>query len=270
MSHLNETTTTAWPASALAAAEKQHRGRRAPHKPLLVLLALGRLANTGASRLRWTETEPVLGRLISEFGTPSTTGAAQRAAYPFTHLRSDGVWTLDHDEVPMGSVRALSDYDVVGQLERSLEDTLRADTQLLYSVARTLVDSHFPAPPPSTNRPAPASPAWDSWGLTCCAHWAASGRSAPRPVGHPRGEEAGAADSKGTRRPAFGARSMRSAKRAQSLRHHGRVADGVQCGRGADWRVSAARSDADRGLRAVCRRIVAARRRPPQDDHTAG
>ena len=32
-----------------------------------------------------------------------------------------------------------------GQLQRSLEETLRADTQLLYSVARTLVDSHFPA-----------------------------------------------------------------------------------------------------------------------------
>lgn len=123
----------------------QHRGRRAPHKPLLVLLALGRLASTGASRLRWTETEPVLSRLISEFGPPSTTPAAQRAAYPFTHLRSDGVWTLDHDEVPMGSVRALNVHDIVGQLEHSLEETLRADTQLLHSVARTLIDSHFPA-----------------------------------------------------------------------------------------------------------------------------
>ena len=124
--------------------QNQYRGRRAPHKPLLVLLALGRLANTGVSRLRWTEAHPVLSRLISEFGPPSTAGAAQRAAYPFTHLRSDGVWTLDRDQVPMGSVRALSDYDVVGQLERSLEETLRADTQLLYSVARALVDSHFP------------------------------------------------------------------------------------------------------------------------------
>jgi hypothetical protein len=95
--------------------------------------------------MRWTETQPLLGRLISEFGPPSTAGAAQRAAYPFTHLRSDGVWTLDHDEVPMGSLRALSEFDVVGRLERSLEDTLRADRQLLYSVARTLVDSHFPA-----------------------------------------------------------------------------------------------------------------------------
>ena len=125
--------------------QNQHRGRRAPHKPLLVLLALGRLASTGASRLRWTEAQPVLGRLISEFGPPSTTGAAQRAAYPFTHLRSDRVWTLDHDEVPMGSVRALSEFDVVGQLEPSLEETLRADTRLLYSVARALVVSHFPA-----------------------------------------------------------------------------------------------------------------------------
>jgi hypothetical protein len=61
----------------------------------------------------------------------------------------------------MGSVRALSDYDVVGQLERSLEDTLRADTQLLYSVARTLVDSHFPATVARTSWPRSAwSPTW--------------------------------------------------------------------------------------------------------------
>ena len=55
-------------------------------------MALGRLEHTGSSSLPWPAAEPVLARLIAEFGPPSRTGRAQSAAYPFTRLRSDGVW----------------------------------------------------------------------------------------------------------------------------------------------------------------------------------
>ena len=79
---------------ARLASLRQHRqrGRRSPHKPLLVLLALGRLAATGSSELPWSSAEAVLADLIAEFGPPSGTGRAQSAAYPFTRLRADGVW----------------------------------------------------------------------------------------------------------------------------------------------------------------------------------
>jgi putative restriction endonuclease len=70
----------------------QRNGTRSPHKPLLVLLALGRLAQSGSSSLPWSAAEPVLARLLAEFGPPSRTGRAQSAAYPFTRLRADGVW----------------------------------------------------------------------------------------------------------------------------------------------------------------------------------
>jgi putative restriction endonuclease len=50
----------------------------------------------------------VLAELITEFGPPSTTIRVQSAAYPFTRLRADEVWVLDHD-VPM---------DLVGPLDR--------------------------------------------------------------------------------------------------------------------------------------------------------
>jgi putative restriction endonuclease len=51
---------------------RQHRqrGRRSPHKPLLVLLALGRLAATGSSDLPWSSAEAALADLIAEFGPP--------------------------------------------------------------------------------------------------------------------------------------------------------------------------------------------------------
>jgi putative restriction endonuclease len=123
--------------------QNQYRGRRAPHKPLLVLLALGRLANRGSSELPWSEAESQLAELIAEFGPASKTGRAQSAAYPFTHLRSDGVWTLSRD-VPMDRIGPLAADDVVGRLEVSLETALHRDPRLLQSAARALVDSHFP------------------------------------------------------------------------------------------------------------------------------
>jgi putative restriction endonuclease len=123
--------------------QHQQDGRRSPHKPLLVLLALGRLARTGESGLPWDDAERELADLLEEFGPPSRTGRAQSAAYPFTRLRSDGVWTLDRD-VPMDNVGPLR-RGVTGRLEASLEAALRARPALVDDVARGLVEAHFPA-----------------------------------------------------------------------------------------------------------------------------
>ena len=108
-----------------------------------MLLALGRLAATGSSALPWSEAEQKLADLLEEFGPTSKTGRAQSAAYPFTHLRSDGVWTLDRD-VPMDNVGPLR-AGVTGRLEASLEEALKSQPALLDEAARGLVDSHFPS-----------------------------------------------------------------------------------------------------------------------------
>jgi putative restriction endonuclease len=123
---------------------RQHErdGRRSPHKPLLVLLALGRLANEGTSETPWSVAEDRLAELIAEFGPPSKTGRAQSAAYPFTRLRRDGVWTLDKD-VPPDNVGPLRG-GVTGRLESSLERLLASAPTSIPAVARSLVDSHFP------------------------------------------------------------------------------------------------------------------------------
>jgi putative restriction endonuclease len=112
---------------------RQHRrgGQRSPLKPLLVLLALGRLAASGSSALPWPQAESALADLIAEFGPPSRTGRAQGAAYPFTRLRSDGVWVLASGQV-------------VGRFETSLEAALRASPDLARAAARNLVLSNFP------------------------------------------------------------------------------------------------------------------------------
>ncbi len=123
--------------------QHQQDGRRSPHKPLLVLLALSRLASNGSSELPWDVAERELAELVQEFGPPSRTGRAQSAAFPFTRLRSDGVWTLDQD-VPMDKVTPLR-AGVTGRFEASLEAALRSRPGLVNDVARGLVEAHFPA-----------------------------------------------------------------------------------------------------------------------------
>lgn len=122
--------------------QHERNGQRSPHKPLLMLLALGQLAETGSSRIPWSVAENKLADLIEEFGPPSKTGRAQSAAYPFTHLRTDGVWTLDSD-VPMDRVTPLR--GVSGRLEADLEQVLKEHPALVSTAARMLVDAHFPS-----------------------------------------------------------------------------------------------------------------------------
>jgi len=60
-----------------ALCQYQRNGQRSPHKPLLVLLALGRLAQSGSSNLPLPVAEPALAELIAEFGPPSRTGSTR-------------------------------------------------------------------------------------------------------------------------------------------------------------------------------------------------
>lgn len=129
-------------APLLALRQHQRDGKRSPHKPLLVLMALGKLATTGSSALQWSQVYRPLANLIGDFGPPSRTGSRQTAAYPFTRLRVDGVWLLDA-EVPMARVTPLHEHDVVGRLAPSIEAALR-DPVALNATARALVEAEFP------------------------------------------------------------------------------------------------------------------------------
>ncbi|MFD3621620.1 phosphorothioated DNA-binding restriction endonuclease [Streptomyces sp. NPDC058676] len=118
-------------------------GTRAPHKPLLLLYALGRFQEDAEGELRYSAVEADLQRLMTEYGPPNRT----TPAYPFHHLVSDGVWEVRTDRGP-GSpgtgLRELREAGAAGRLAPELRSVLRRDRQLLTRIARLLLDRHFP------------------------------------------------------------------------------------------------------------------------------
>jgi putative restriction endonuclease len=131
-----------WIERLTALKQYQHNGQRVPHKPLLMLMALSRLAETGSSEMQWSDAEERLADLVAEFGPATHTGRRQSAAYPFTRLRTDGIWKLSRD-VPMDNVGPLDAAPITGRLESSFERALSQPGQI-EQAARLLVDAQFP------------------------------------------------------------------------------------------------------------------------------
>lgn len=107
-------------------------GARAPHKPLLLLYALGRFQRDGDGELRYSAVEGDLKRLLDEYGPPNRT----TPAYPFHHLVSDGVWEVRTDRgpgSPGSGVRELRAAGAAGRLAPELRAALRREA----GVART-------------------------------------------------------------------------------------------------------------------------------------
>jgi len=124
---------------------RQHvrRGQRAPHKPLLLLYAMGRLQRTGSTDVTYVEAEPVLTELLRDFGPP---GRKTSPAYPFHHLQTDGLWTVTSQmgESLGTSSSRLRSARASGRLSPDFETAMRTDPRLLVLAARFLLDANFP------------------------------------------------------------------------------------------------------------------------------
>jgi len=126
----------------------QNGDRRAVHKPLLVLLALSRVNEVAAQSIYWNDAEPLLKRLLEEFGPD---GSSNTRHYPFWHLQTDGLWRLDGPpEIlnrPAGATPTLTElrnHHVRGGFTEAIYTTLKSDPELIGIVAQRIVDAHFP------------------------------------------------------------------------------------------------------------------------------
>ncbi len=124
-------------------------GKRAPHKPLLLLWLFGRFAATGSALVSYAEAAGPVSQLINDFGPPVRSPALerQRAAMPFVHLERD-LWELrDRSGDVIGAdvperTRWLLDHGAVGQLRPEVTAIL-ADSAALAAASRLLLDQHF-------------------------------------------------------------------------------------------------------------------------------
>ena len=118
---------------------------RAPHKPLLLLLALGRLSR-GEGAISFSECEPILANLLREFG-PDVRHV--HPELPFWHLQTDKLWILDVEDDVLNasggpSPARLRDRDAVGWFPTEIETLLTSSPDLAVEAARRLLEAHFP------------------------------------------------------------------------------------------------------------------------------
>jgi len=123
-------------------------GQRAPHRPLLLLLAISRMVN-GKERLAlFSELEGPMKDLLREFGPPRKVLSPE---LPFWHLQSDGLWEVPRsDDLARrkGKDRPLkSEYyrhRTRGGLPQDVFDVLKGDGDLRKKIVVMLLEEDFP------------------------------------------------------------------------------------------------------------------------------
>ena len=125
----------------------QNNGRYAPHKPLLVLLALARIQRGEARLVGFAEVDQPLQNLLAEFG-PS--GAAKSRHYPYWHL-DRALWQVNGPAAlvnrSLGATPNLSELrqdGVLAGFAPEVNAALRTQPDLLVRVAQRVLDAYFP------------------------------------------------------------------------------------------------------------------------------
>ena len=129
--------------------DRSHGGR-APHKPLMLLLALGRVSLGPKSRLiPYEAADDRFKELWREFGRPE--GRA-RTEYPFGRLRNDDdLWEIPEEsllskgrrhDIPVAEAKR---FRITGGFQKEVHDLLCRDRELVSRAARQILFEHFPS-----------------------------------------------------------------------------------------------------------------------------
>ena len=123
-------------------------GERAPHKPLLVLYAIGKLLRGEDRLISYTgDIEENLENLLREFGPRRDSYNPQ---FPFWRLQNDGIWEVsDADRIRLTDsgdayITDLRNYNVSGGFNETISEQLQNDSELTYKIIHSLLDAHFP------------------------------------------------------------------------------------------------------------------------------
>ena len=120
--------------------------RRAPHKPLLILYAIGKLRRDGTRLHPYAVIDEELGRLLQEFGPNQDRKLTQD---PFWRLQKDGVWYVTNadniTEDGSGNVkpRELLEYNVSGGFLEDIVEQFLSDPTLYVEITQMMLDKAF-------------------------------------------------------------------------------------------------------------------------------
>jgi putative restriction endonuclease len=119
--------------------------RRAPHKPLLLLIAIGELLR-GRRELGFPEVEDKLRPLLDQYAPPVR--GRHQPELPYWHLCSDGLWEVsnaDRLERQRGGFPRIPELrKTSGALPAHVATALISDRDLLAEVIREILVDHFP------------------------------------------------------------------------------------------------------------------------------
>ena len=122
-------------------------GKRAPHKPLLALWAIGRALRGESRMMRYSLVDRNLAPLLDRFGPPRK---STHTEYPFWRMRKDEIWEIDRPEQVTTTrsddahVKSLLDNDIRGGLLQEDYLALRHNPHLAWQIAESIIDAHFP------------------------------------------------------------------------------------------------------------------------------
>ncbi|KND60278.1 hypothetical protein BVER_05019 [Candidatus Burkholderia verschuerenii] len=122
-------------------------GERAPHKLLLVLLALG-LFSRGIKDVSFREHEGKLNELLREFAPQRRT---LYPVMPFVRLKNDDVWIVTTESTVDPIIRRnevkkteLRELNATGQFSVDVQELFQRDPNAIDAIARLLLNAHFP------------------------------------------------------------------------------------------------------------------------------
>jgi putative restriction endonuclease len=122
---------------------------RAPHKPLLLLIALARIEQQLERLAPFAEIEGLLTELLDRYGPKRK---SQHPEQPFWRLQNDGIWEVAHEgdiDFRKGSnnpVRSeLLEKKATGGFTSEIYDFLKENKDFRAEIALSLLNAHFPS-----------------------------------------------------------------------------------------------------------------------------
>ena len=128
---------------------RQHtsRGKRAPHKPLLLLIAFAGIVRGEERLFNYSDCDTKLSKLLIEFGPPVDN---VKPFEPFKRLPKDNLWELvnvpvqSNDAIDQLTGGHLKRLDAKGGLLEKDYQLLRNNHQFLYGCINEILENNFP------------------------------------------------------------------------------------------------------------------------------